>query len=152
MTHLTQLLHDPPHPTPAWPTPPHTYMPTPSPHHPTPVWPTPPMHNPPTPSWPTPPVYYPPSPAWLTQPLYDPPHLCMTHPTPIGWVPFGRHAALWLFHWLYFPYIRNQWKVFYDAVPYCCADISFNFETHDKNLKGGKLMHNIKSSFSSISC
>ena len=115
--------HDPPHPTLAWPTPPHPCM-----THPTPVWLTPSLHDPPhpymtypippymthpTPAWPTsphpcmthptPPLYDPPTP-WPTQSLHDPPHPCMTHPTPIWPTPphpryiFGHKEAL--FHGL----------------------------------------------------
>ena len=76
-----------------------------------------PLHDPPDPhpfAWPTPPLCTThPTPVWSTPPLYDPPHPCMTHPTP-AWptpplmgAPFGRHAALRLFHWTSWPPSRN---------------------------------------------
>ena len=105
MTHPIPPLYDPPHPTPGWPTPPHTYIPTPSPHHPNPAWPTHPCITHPPLLDPAHPCMNHSLPAWPTQPLYDPLHPCMTHPTPIEG-PFGRHAALQLFHF------TSWWKLF----------------------------------------
>ena len=102
----TPSLHDTPHPTPPWP-----------PH------PTPPIHDPPHPSMthptscpPDPFMTHPTPPLYDTTPcLHDPSHPCMTHTTPVWptpplhdpprlyWgTPFGRHAALRLFHFFYF--------------------------------------------------
>ena len=84
MTHHIPPLYDPPDPTPPLHDPP----------HPTPTCapiPTPPLHHPPH-SFMTHPT-----PVWPTPSLHDPPHPCMTHPTPMG-APFGRHAAIRLFH------------------------------------------------------
>ena len=89
--HPTPPLHDISHPCMTHPTPPIHDPPDSSMTHPTPPWHTPPLHDPPTHPWPTP-------------PLYDPPHPCMTHPSLhdppcLYWgAPFGRHAALRLFH------------------------------------------------------
>ena len=111
LTHPTPPLHDPPHPTPLWPTHPN---PTP-PLHDTPH-PTPPLHDPPhpTPSWPTlphptPPLHDPPTPphptlSWPTPPLHDPPH-----PTP-PLVHFWAQRSL--FSWaasLCLPLGRQKW-------------------------------------------
>ena len=92
MTHPTPPLHDPPHTTPTCPSHPHTTPPSMT--HPTPAWPTPPLHDP----------HHPymthPFPAWPT-------HLSMIHPTPawptppLSGGPFGRHAALRLFHFIW---------------------------------------------------
>ena len=126
--HPTPTWHTPPHPTPTWHTPPYPplmYHPTPP--HPTPSWPTHPTLPHPTPSWPTHPT--PPTPSFMTHPphpthptLHDPPTpshpphnhkirvqecyggRAMSCPWHVGGVealgpPFGRHAALRLFHW-----------------------------------------------------
>ena len=95
-----------------WPTPPHPYMTHPTlPHpfmtHPTPPLydtPHPPLHDPPTPPYPTPPLHDPPTPPHnhkiRVQECYG--GRAMSCPWHVGGggigAPFGRHAALQLFH------------------------------------------------------
>ena len=100
--HPTPALHHIPHPSMTHPTPPIHDPPHSSMTHPPPPWPTPPLHDPPHPSMThlTHPWHTPPHPCMThTTPVW-PTHSCMTHLTPIGGAPFGRHAALRLFHFV----------------------------------------------------
>ena len=122
LTWPTPPLHDQPnlyimYPTPTWPTPvwpltlPLYDLLHPSMTHPIPAWsttahpcmthPSPLLHDSPHPCMTHP------TPVWHTPNLHDPPHPYMTHstpawptPTPLG-APFGRHVAIWLFHFLF---------------------------------------------------